>query len=47
VLLANEKYRVEYDQLKLKYEGKSMDEYREAKSEFFDRLMKTPEFRKL
>ncbi|MBA2873368.1 GrpB family protein [Thermaerobacillus caldiproteolyticus] len=47
VLLLNDTYRVEYDQLKKKYEGKSMDEYRNAKNKFFERLMETPEFKKL
>jgi hypothetical protein len=38
---------MEYDELKKKYQGKEMDEYRKAKNEFFHRLMKTPEFTKL
>lgn len=46
VLLANKNYREEYDNLKKEYEGKSMDEYREAKDEFFQGLMETPEFKK-
>ncbi|MFU8647065.1 GrpB family protein [Lysinibacillus sp. RSDA_15] len=46
VLLANKNYREEYDNLKKGYEGKSMDEYREAKDEFFQGLMETPEFKK-
>ncbi|MBK5445064.1 MULTISPECIES: GrpB family protein [unclassified Peribacillus] len=47
VLLRSDAYRMEYDELKRKYEGKNMDEYREAKNEFFQRLMKTPEFNNL
>ncbi|MEC1153931.1 GrpB family protein [Cytobacillus horneckiae] len=47
VLLINDKYRKEYDDIKRNYEGKEMDKYREAKSEFFGKLMETPEFRKL
>ncbi|MFD1737612.1 GrpB family protein [Bacillus salitolerans] len=47
VLLLNHQYRFEYDKLKKKYEGKEMDEYREAKNEFFLNMMKTPEFNKL
>jgi hypothetical protein len=38
---------MKYDELKRKYEGKKMDEYREAKNEFFQRLMKSPEFNNL
>lgn len=47
ILLQNDQYRVEYDKLKRKYQGKEMDEYREAKSNFFDKIMQTPEFKKL
>ncbi|MGP3561351.1 GrpB family protein [Geobacillus sp. BK01] len=47
VLLANDRYRVEYDELKKQYEGKNMEEYRQAKQRFFGRLMKTPEFQRL
>ncbi|MDQ0175220.1 GrpB family protein [Bacillus chungangensis] len=47
VLLRNDHYRKEYDELKKKYEGKAMDDYRKAKNEFFQRLMKTPEYKKL
>ncbi|WP_025117628.1 GrpB family protein [Lysinibacillus fusiformis] len=46
ILLENKNYREEYDNLKKEYEGKSMDDYREAKDEFFQGLMKTPEFEK-
>lgn len=45
VLLLNNKFRKEYDEVKRKYEGKEMDEYREAKNAFFQRLMETPEFK--
>lgn len=44
VLLMNDKYRQEYDELKRKYEGKDMDLYREAKNQFFEMLKATPEF---
>lgn len=47
VLLRNDCYREEYDDLKRKYEGKCMDEYRKAKNDFFQRLMETPEYKKL
>jgi GrpB-like predicted nucleotidyltransferase (UPF0157 family) len=47
VLLANDTYRAEYDELKKAYEGKSMEAYREAKQQFFARLMETPEFQRL
>ncbi|GGI11518.1 GrpB family protein [Gottfriedia solisilvae] len=47
VLLINDKYRKEYDDLKRNFEGKKMHEYREAKNEFFQRIIETPEFKKL
>lgn len=47
VLLRNDRYREEYDDLKRKYEGKFMDEYRKAKDDFFQRLMETPAYKKL
>jgi GrpB-like predicted nucleotidyltransferase (UPF0157 family) len=47
VLLLNDTYRMEYDELKREFEGKEMDEYREAKNEFFQKLMNTPEFNNL
>ena len=47
VLLLNEVYRIEYDDLKRKFEGKDMDEYRNHKSIFFNKLMNTPEFKNL
>jgi GrpB-like predicted nucleotidyltransferase (UPF0157 family) len=47
VLLANDAYRAEYNELKKAYEGKSMEAYREAKQRFFARLMETPEFKNL
>ncbi len=37
----------EYDDLKKRYEGKEMDDYREAKNEFFKRLMHSPEYKKM
>jgi GrpB-like predicted nucleotidyltransferase (UPF0157 family) len=39
VLLANDALRTEYDHLKRRFEGKSMEEYRLAKSEFFEKMM--------
>ena len=47
VLLANINYRDEYDNIKMEYEGKSMDIYREAKHKFFQGLMETPEFKNM
>lgn len=47
VLLQNDKYRVEYDELKRNFEGLEMEAYREAKDHFFSRIMKTPEFKRL
>ncbi|MCT8137315.1 GrpB family protein [Anaerobacillus sp. CMMVII] len=47
VLLMNLQYRHEYDQLKKQFEGKEMEDYREAKHAFFQRLMKTKEFNNL
>lgn len=47
LLLFNDKYRKEYDDLKRNYQGKEMDEYREAKNVFFQRIMETSEFKKL
>jgi GrpB-like predicted nucleotidyltransferase (UPF0157 family) len=44
VLLMNDKYRQEYDELKRKYEGKDMELYREEKNQFFEILMETPEY---
>ncbi|GIO24303.1 GrpB family protein [Oceanobacillus sp. J11TS1] len=47
VLLQNDKYRVEYDELKRNFEGLEMEAYREAKNHFFSRVMRTPEFKQL
>src|SRR5690625_1939237 len=47
VLLENDCYRIEYDKLKLKYEGQAMEAYREAKNIFFEKIKQTPEFKKL
>ncbi|MFP7474194.1 GrpB family protein [Niallia taxi] len=47
ILLHNEAYRIEYDNLKREFEGKEMDEYRNQKNIFFQKLMQTPEFKKL
>jgi len=37
-------YRDKYDELKKNYDGKDMDDYREAKNTFFEWLMQTQEF---
>ncbi|MFJ7738390.1 GrpB family protein [Lysinibacillus sp. NPDC097287] len=47
VLLLNDIFRMEYDELKREFEGKEMGEYREAKNRFFQKIMTTPEFKKL
>jgi GrpB-like predicted nucleotidyltransferase (UPF0157 family) len=47
ILLQNDAYRIEYDELKRKFDGKEMDDYREAKSDFFHNLINSPEFIKL
>ena len=47
VLLENAPYRIEYDQLKMKYEGQAMEAYREAKNNFFEKIKQTPEFKSL
>lgn len=44
VLLMNEEYRSQYDDLKKAYAGKNMDDYREAKNRFMEWLMETPEY---
>ena len=47
VLKLNDEYLREYDNLKRTYEGRDMGAYREAKSEFFEKLMASPEFKRL
>lgn len=47
VLMMNENYKVKYNELKKDYEGKDMEDYREAKNTFFEWLMDTPEFKSL
>lgn len=47
VLLMNDEYRRDYDRIKMNYEGKDMDSYRQAKQAFFARMMQTPEFQNL
>lgn len=44
ILLMNDQYRKEYDQLKAEFEGKNMESYREAKNEFFGKLMESSEY---
>lgn len=38
LLINNVELLKEYNQMKLQFEGKDMDEYRKAKSDFFDKL---------
>jgi len=45
VLLKNDEYRKEYDDLKRIFDGKALDDYRVAKSEFFERLMDSDEYK--
>jgi GrpB-like predicted nucleotidyltransferase (UPF0157 family) len=40
-LLADPTLRLEYDALKLRYDGRSMAEYRTAKSAFIERVLST------
>jgi GrpB-like predicted nucleotidyltransferase (UPF0157 family) len=47
VLLQNNQYRIEYDELKRSFEGLEMEAYREAKNLFFSKIMRTPEFKQL
>ncbi|MGE7948490.1 GrpB family protein [Lysinibacillus sp. NPDC093688] len=47
VLLQNELFKIEYDNLKREFEGKDMEAYREAKNDFFSKIIQTPEFRQL
>jgi len=42
IFLEHEKYRIAYDELKLSFEGKPMENYRKAKQEFFESLMNSP-----
>ncbi|MED4071945.1 GrpB family protein [Priestia endophytica] len=45
VLRENENLRQQYDQIKQEFNGRSMEEYREAKERFFINLMKTMEYK--
>ncbi|RSD26609.1 GrpB family protein [Mesobacillus subterraneus] len=47
VLMKNEHLRTEYDQLKSSCHGKRMEEYRQEKSLFFQKVMDSEEFRSL
>jgi GrpB-like predicted nucleotidyltransferase (UPF0157 family) len=47
VLLRNEQLRIEYDELKQNYNGKRMEEYRQAKDSFFQKLMESEEYKAL
>lgn len=47
VLLQNDQYRMEYDNLKRKFEGQTMDVYRDAKNDFFNKIKQTSEYKKL
>ena len=47
ILLQNDKYRIEYDNLKREFDGKEMDKYRNAKNNFFNKIKQTKEYREL
>lgn len=47
ILLMNDNYRKEYDNLKRNYEGKEMEDYREAKNKFFEKVMASPEYKNI
>ena len=47
LLRSNPNYKKQYDVLKKQFNGKSMSEYRRAKSKFFDTLRRTLEFKRL
>lgn len=47
VLLFNDNYRQEYDDLKRRYEGMEMRHYREAKNKFFEKVMSSPEYKSI
>lgn len=47
VLLINEGYREQYDELKASYDGKDMMSYRAAQHHFFEQLKKTPEYKSM
>lgn len=46
-LLRNEHFRKEYDELKRYYNGKLMEDYRQAKNSFFQKLMESEEYKVL
>lgn len=45
-LMSRADLRKEYDDLKRDFEGKSMDDYRNAKERFFERLKSAPEYQR-
>ncbi|MGG1218831.1 GrpB family protein [Priestia endophytica] len=45
VLRENENLRQQYDQIKQEFNGRSMEEYREAKARFLTNLMKTDDYK--
>ncbi len=47
VLLARKDLRTAYDDIKSKFQGKDMEDYRIDKNKFFERLRGTPEFQAL
>lgn len=47
VLLFNDNYRQEYDDLKRRYEGMEMRQYREAKNKFFEKVISSPEYKSI
>ncbi len=42
--LAHDDYRLEYDNLKKQFEGKDMDEYREAKGAYIEHLLQSEDY---
>lgn len=46
-LLMIDNYLKQYDNLKWKYEGMEMEDYREAKNKFFEKMMATLEYKNI
>ena len=47
ILKMNDNYRKEYDNLKRKYEGMGMEDYREAKNKFFKKVIASAEYKNI
>jgi GrpB-like predicted nucleotidyltransferase (UPF0157 family) len=47
VLIRNEHFRMEYDELKQYYNGRLMEDYRQAKDSFFQKLRESEEYKML